>query len=382
MKMIPSLHRSFKLVAAVLACALPGAAATAAPLDASLRNEINIAYDKALEWLTYNQNPDGSWSMADYPAITALALRGYLDDPQPEEDAMKRREVQAALAFIASCAQPDGGIYRKGLGNYNTAISIAALNRTGDPIYDPLIRAGRAYVVQQQQLPGMDSPFHGGIGYGNSYKHSDMSNTSLAIQSLHETRNILESAAAEGDPRLDWAAAIKFLERSQNLPQTNDMDWASESSAERGGFVYFPGNSKAGEYVKEDGGTGYHSYGSMTYAGLMSFLYAELEPDDIRVTAAVDWLSANWTLDENPGMDQQGLFYYYMTMAKALNALGTDTLTLDNGKTIKWREELAVKLIDIQSHAGFWVNSSSRWMEADPVLVTAYVLTAFANIWN
>jgi len=47
------------------------------------------------------------------------------------------------------------------------------------------------------------------------------------------------------------------------------------------------------------------SYGSISYAGLLSYIYAQLKRDDPRVVAALDWLKANYTLDENPGMDQQ-----------------------------------------------------------------------------
>ena len=58
------------------------------------------------------------------------------------------------------------------------------------------------------------------------------------------------------------------------------------------------------------------SYGSMTYAGLKSMVFAGLKPDDIRVQAATKWLRANYSLDENPGLGQAGLYYYYHLMAK------------------------------------------------------------------
>jgi squalene-hopene/tetraprenyl-beta-curcumene cyclase len=114
----------------------------------------------------------------------------------------------------------------------------------------------------------------------------------------------------------------------------------------------------------------------MTYAGLKSFLYAELKKDDPRVRAAVDWLRRNYTLEENPGLGQQGLYYYYHTVAKALTAYGEDTFTDAAGKSHDWRYELLNKLVAQQDVAGFWKNPVGRWMENDPVLVTSYSLLA------
>src|SRR5205814_10703654 len=97
------------------------------------------------------------------------------------------------------------------------------------------------------------------------------------------------------------------------------------------GFYYTPaagGNSQAGN-DEETGGL--RSYASMTYAGLKSMIYAGLKPDDKRVSAAVSWLKKHYDLASNPGLGDQGLYYYYMTFAKALAALGEDTFVDDSG---------------------------------------------------
>ena len=65
---------------------------------------------------------------------------------------------------------------------------------------------------------------------------------------------------------------------------------------------------------------GLRSYGSMTYAGLKSMIYCGAGPEDPRVKAATKWIKDHYTLAENPGMGQQGLYYYYQTMSKALAA--------------------------------------------------------------
>jgi squalene-hopene/tetraprenyl-beta-curcumene cyclase len=137
-----------------------------------------------------------------------------------------------------------------------------------------------------------------------------------------------------------------------------------------------PGYSFANEGQPIDEKTPLRSYGSMGYAGLKSYIYAELKKDDPRVAAAVNWLKHNYTLDENPGIGNAGLYYYYHTFAKALTAYGDDTFTDAAGKVHDWRYELMNKLVSLQKNDGFWVNDNGRWWENNPVLVTSYSLLA------
>ncbi|MBN1614777.1 MAG: cycloartenol synthase, partial [Deltaproteobacteria bacterium] len=141
-------------------------------------------------------------------------------------------------------------------------------------------------------------------------------------------------------------------------------------------------DSKAGEVKLPDGRVALRSYGSMSYAGLLSYIYAQLDKNDPRVKAVYDWLTRHYTLEENPGMGKEGLFYYYHTMAKALNAYGVQILALKNGQSVDWRRDLAKRLIDLQSGDGFWVNESGRWWEKDPVLVTSYAVLTLEIIWR
>ena len=94
----------------------------------------------------------------------------------------------------------------------------------------------------------------------------------------------------------------------------------------------------------------------------------------------MDWLRANFTLDENPAMGPQGLYYYYHTMAKALTVYGADTLETKDGRRINWREQLALKLINLQHPDGSWSNENGRWFEKDPILVTAYSIITLEMI--
>jgi len=158
----------------------------------SVRNEVGIAIDKGLAWLKKNQNEDGSWSLNDYPALTALPLWAYMGNPEgtPEE---KPAYVRKGYDFIASAAQPDGGIYRKGLANYNTSISLVALVLARDGKYDGLIRGAHDFVIGQQAKGLADPSMDGGIGYGpagTAREHPDLSNTVIALEAIRRVRRL------------------------------------------------------------------------------------------------------------------------------------------------------------------------------------------------
>ena len=356
-------------------------------LDPSLTKDAMHAIQIGIEWLEQNQQENGCWSSPAYPAVTALAVTAILNSPDILSSGKCPESASHGLALIVSSAQSDGCIYQPmegvkggGMPAYNTAISIMALADAGNPDYDSLIERGRKCLVDQQYLG--DGEFKGGMGYDASTDrpYADLSNTMIAIQALRRTQPTDRTPNPASD--LDWEAATQFVSRCQHLRETNSSEWVSDSTQERGGFVYHPSRSNAGEVESGDSEEGYlRSYGSMTYAGLLSLLYARVSPDDQRVKAAVDWISRRWTVDENPGMGEQGLYYNYHTMAKALNVYGEEILNLPGGRKVKWREELVRKLVSLQridpkTGLGYWQNDSNRWWENDPNLVTSYTLIA------
>jgi squalene-hopene/tetraprenyl-beta-curcumene cyclase len=357
----------------------------------SLKNELSRTYKMGFDYLKKSQNPDGSWSNPGFPAITGLVVYAFLTSPEYINQKERPEFIQKALDYIVSNAKDDGSIFKEGLPNYNTAICVMALLASQDPKYHPYILKARRFIVTEQLDGGekgvADQPLDGGIGYGTK-DHSDMSNTYIALEAMKaseflesddQLKAVTDLKNLQNKP-LDWNAALKFIQRCQNLPGSNDQAWSSADEKNKGGFVYFPGNSKAGEETLPDGKKALKSYGSMTYAGLLSFIFADLKKDDPRVQAAYGWLKKNYTLDENPGVGQEGLYYYYHTMAKALTLYGDDNLALENGKKIDWRKEMTVKFVNNQREDGSWINPTARWWENDPVLVSAYTLISLNMI--
>ncbi|MDP6380591.1 MAG: terpene cyclase/mutase family protein, partial [Phycisphaerae bacterium] len=292
---------------------------------AKASGDVNKAGEEAVrrgvEFLKSNQGPDGSFR-GDV-GITAICLKALVVSGKvPADDPA----VKKATAFVLRYQKPDGGIYDKMLMNYCTAVSVMALKVVDGGKYADVIEKATNYLIKHQWDEGESidpkNDWHGGAGYGK-HERPDMSNLQYMLQALHE------AGVPKDDPV--WKRAIIFVSRAQNRSESNQGFFIGTND---GGFIYTPvgdGESKAGEVTLPSGKKGLKSYGSMTYAGFKSFIYANLKRDDPRVLAALDWIKKNWTVEENPGVGKQGLYYYYHTMAKALAAWGEPTITDDRG---------------------------------------------------
>ncbi len=172
--------------------------------------------------------------------------------------------------------------------------------------------------------------------------------------------------------------ALVFISRCQNLKSPfNDNELAAKVND--GGFFYTIPNEKAlesGDRNTPEGGL--RSYGSMSYNGLKSMIYAGLNRDDLRVKAATTWIAKHYTLAENPGMGKAGFYYYFHTFGAALRALGADTLTDEAGKPHRWKEDLVDALVRQQKPDGSWQNENRQWFENDKNLATAFALMALS----
>lgn len=353
----------------------------AGTISTSLSNEARAALNRGLDWLVAQQKPDGSWSNPDFPALTGLALWSLARNAEPA----RKPAIDKAVKFILSCVQTNGGIYRDvpgrkggGLSNYNTAICMTALHATRDPALAPVVLRARAFIAGGQHLG--DDSYKGGFGYdrdtGRAY--TDLLNTFYAAEAMYQTADA-EDLRGKGEKRVDinWAETVKFIERMQNKPESGDENV--------GGFYYNPSDPKAGATTNAQGVVVFRSYGSITYAGMLALVYANVGRDDTRVRSAMDWASRHWTLEENPGMGADGLYFFYNILSRSLAASGRDVVERPDKSLVNWREELARKLVALQkvdskTGQGFWLNSTGRYWENDPVLVTAYSLLALKSL--
>lgn len=483
-------HRSARVAALTCALALWAAAPSAwsaapsapapapgAPAPAARARTADEAIAKAIAYLRSQQDSaTGGWSVPTgeagkgrphLPAIASLALQGML--MQPGLDAADPA-IAKGLAYVLSHRQPDGGIYDAILPSYNTAISLSMLARAATPEANAAIGPAQEFLKRSQwgaasPAGGREAPkpvdpahpFYGGLGYGNRGR-PDISNTQFALEAFRDTRLPEDDEA--------WSRAVLFLQRMQMLDSVNDQPYADGSR--QGGFIYATGENDATagkgqsfagtfEETLSDGAKAsrLRAYGSVTYAGFKSYLYAGLKPSDPRVLAAMGWMQSNFTLRENPGIGADGYYYYLLAMSRALQASGLDRLdvrrpaplvatlrlsALPPGATedaiaaalapfgkvgavglegssawalmgdeadarkalaagrialgpatveiapaaaevaapaqVDWRQALVDRLIDLQNPDGSFRSVDDRWMEDNPVLITAYALLA------
>ncbi len=382
--------------------------------DANIRGQAEAMIERAEAFLRSRQDKvTGGWSVPqtdkegntppNLPGISALVLMGMLMDPKA--DAEKDPTISAGVKYLLNFQQGDGGMYDKILPGYNTALSVSALSRVNTPRAREAVNKGVTFLRSLQwseasdpQTGGKEAPkpvtrehpFYGGVGYGK-HGRPDNSNLNIFIQALQDAGVSPEDEAVQ--------RALVFLRRTQMDDRINDMPYAKGSR--QGGFVYATvenaesvdgraGQSMAGtiEETLSDGtkASRLRAYGSMTYAGFKTYLYAQLPKDDLRVTAAWDWIRRNYTVQENPGMGTDGLYYYYVVFARALAATGRAEIELldaqnsSSGENRNWRADLVERLQALQQDDGSFKSVDDRWMENNPELITAYSLLALRHV--
>ena len=332
--------------------------------------ELAPLVERGVAFLAAAQDEDGSYSSFAGTGVTSLITTSLLRNGRTPVDPL----IAKSLAFLQTQVQKDGGIYQEGsrYRNYETCLAMLCFseaNRSGKhgDKYKKLLDRAEAFVkdLQWDGDEGHDtsSTSYGGAGYGK-HNRPDLSNTNFLIDALKAV------GTGPDDPAMQRALA--FVSRCQNLEtEHNDTKFAAKNPD--GGFYYTVaagGSSQAGETASG----GLRSYGSMTYAGLKSMIYAGVGPDDPRVKAAFRWAQKNYSIQQNPGMGDSGLYYYFHTFAKALDATGKDLIVDAEGTAHDWRQELIDELARRQQPDGSWINSNQRWLESDPNLVTGYVL--------
>lgn len=366
---------------AAVPAALFAAAVAVFPASAQPPADAAAITKKAAAFLAKSQNEDGSWGpVPNNRGVTGIVVTGLLrtgTGPDTEPAAK-------GLRFIESLVnQKEGHIAgndaKAGLINYTTSINVMALSAAGRadkyrPVIGDAVKYLRAYQWDDARGKDANTDYYGGAGYAGDKSRPDLSNTAFFLEALKA------AGVSSDDPAFKKAAV--FVSRCQNLKsEHNSAAWAAKNND--GSFIYTGANG--GENRRSDGEgtkTDMGGYGSMTYAGVKSLIYAGVGKDDPRLKAALGWIGKNYTLDRNPGMpeanSQRGLYYYYHTFAKTMDALGVDTFADANGVKHDWRADLTAALASRQRPDGSWVNPTDRWMEGDPNLVTGYALMALS----
>ncbi len=368
----------------------------------SFRQEGYASIRRGVDFLLSRQLPDGSWGTVSRgrsvgnPAITALAGMAIFGAGKSIDSKLQTKAVESARSFILKHARKDGsistGTQAGEYPTYTTAIALtflATLRRTED---ESVMRAARKFLIGLQLdednsvVPTTkDDLKYGGFGYSpekEGIAHADLSNTAWVAEALHASEYLTKepyskSSDESKESDLAWDKLAVFLTRMQNVPETNHAVWvvSSKDSDEYGGFIY---HVESDENDTENEKTGQNptlrTYGSMTYSGLKSMIYAKFKSDDPRVVAAVEWAKKHYTLNENPGMGSAGLFYYIQTFAKSHDTMKAGMILDANGKKHNWREDVIDKLLSTQKRNGEWENANGRWMESSNELVTTYCL--------
>lgn len=359
-----------------LVAPLVHAQAVATPSDvapADIEAKRAAAIERGLEFLrTHGQSDDGTFTIQAGPGLTALAVTAAIRNGVAIDDPLVAKGLQALEGVV----KPDGGIYGNGrLKNYETCVGIVAFQLANkDGRYDKLIANADKFVRTMQYGAKDDEPksnvWYGGAGYGGPGR-PDLSNTSFLIDAL----------VAGGGEANDEAIqrALIFVSRCQNL-QGHGNDTKFAALVNDGGFYYsIPTESidpSSSDRFTADGGL--RSYGSMTYSGFKSLIYAGLTENDPRVKAALEWIGKHYTVADNPGQGDAGLYYYYHAFAAALAASKLDAIESADGKSHDWRSDLVVELAKRQNENGSWTNENSQWFENDPNLATSFALIALS----
>ena len=304
------------------------------------------------------------------PALSALpvwALSRWNSDGEGNDVQKRKQEAIArGVEFVLSTQRDDGGFYvpkpgrgGSGLGNYNTAVCLSALFTSGKAPTAALLKA-REYIASSQ-LTG-DDTMAGGFGYDklSRRRYADLSNTAYALDAMHRTASLEELRPGATRVDVDWEKALSFVD---NLLKKEGED--------AGGAAYNERTAQGGSTTNSAGRVSLRAYGSMTYAAVLSMCHARLDRSDARVKNALEYCNKYWSLEENPGMGSQGLYYFYDILARALGAARVDLVGEHD-----WRKELAQKLISLQRPDGSWANENNRFWEGDSVLCTAFAMLA------
>jgi hypothetical protein len=313
---------------------------------------------------------------------TAWALEGLkAAGVEPNDPA-----VQRAVLFLQRCQMQEKGDDGKVINE----LEFAKGSNQGGFIYAQSMNKDTVGVGQSMAGEMLES-LDGGPGCAVFVRFRDKATNEPILFSREEfERRIRDTAASSDNPNVVQAAKDFIF----NIGPTRDGKKASVfwfytnlSGNLTSSLIMSALDSEKGKFQCNidyadnwRGVSKLRAYGSMTYSGFKSYLYANLAKDDPRVTAALRWISQSYALNQNPGMNFEGLYYYYVVFGRALQAWGKPTIDVldEQGNIVKkrWAAELCWRIVNVQQQDGSFLVFDKRWMEDDKVLITAYGVIA------
>lgn len=317
--------------------------------------ELDRAIERGARWLVARQAESGAFAplvRADACPVALTALAAWsLETPEPV--VVELGPARAASDYLVRRRQADGGLYdpAHGLAVYTSGVAARALRthalRTNDRELLAVANDVELY-SRGRRAPesAVDAATTKTVGNGSD--------------AARAARELLDGRRAE----LDEAErrALDFLARC---------------------------NGKDGRGPQRlrtpDAATLAEAFG---YEDLLPYVYLEVAPDQQIARRALAALQASFTVERNPDLtqrygpagfpDAQGLYYYYLVVAKTLDVHRLATLDVQGARRDAVRE-LIVRLEQLQRADGSWCNVDGRWWEDEPVLTTAYALLALKH---
>lgn len=377
------------------------AAATAEVEPTTLVERVDVAIQRAADYLAARQSTDGAWRSDVYgtfkngdglTAEIAVALLNSCDDPEI------RSAVTRAVGLMNSFIQ-DGNVGPVAdeltYPTYTAAAAVILLSTRPEHQNTAARDAWLDYLCQRQLTEPLgwspDDARYGGWGYAAhpTVRPADGAPLgNLAEPNLSATVYALAALRAAGRTADDPAVqrGRQFIERCQNFAPRTDGGSSDNSgiSFDDGGFTFVlddPVRNKAGlAGVDPFGRKRYVSYGSATADGLRGLLLCGARPDDPRVVAAWRWFERNFSATFHPGSypadrvaaQQSVYFYYCRALAECLPAASL-------GPRRRWAADVAEALLARQAAEGSWRNTAVDVREDDPLVATPAALGALVR---
>lgn len=390
------------------------------------------SYNTAIALSALTRYPD---EKAKEAAVRALA---FLRTLQWSEEAANQADMTAAAAAVGREHAFYGGV---GYGRHgrpdlsNTAFFVEALRDAGVEKDDPAFQRALVFLARTQMLERVegsttddgrvnDAAYAAGstqggfiystsvnkdrVGVGQSFagdvaeslsgppgvvlrlsfgKADDGSVRMVAKSAVEEAMARVAGGAGGAWPGGAEAAAVVLLGQTPDNVVSGSMEVRTPMTDVEGAIAAatpvlreaFPDVTITAEPVAAwQGVSRLRAYGSMTYSGFKSLVYAGLTAEDPRVAAARGWIERNYTVEENPALGTDGYYYYLVAFGKALQAAGMERVSTPTGER-EWRADLISRLATLQNEDGSFRSVDDRWMENDPELITAYAMIALQH---